>query len=259
MSLFSLEGKCAVITGAGSGIGKSIALLFAAQDAQIEILEIDPEKGAQTVEEIRKAGGSAECQKCDVGNQEEVRACIEAAVSRRGKIGVLVNNAGISHIGNVLTTTDEDLDRLIRVNIKGVYNCLKVCVEKMVASGGGTILNLASIASLVGLKDRFAYSMTKGAVLTMTYSVATDFIGHNIRCNCICPSRIHTPFVDGYLRQNYPGREQEMFDKLSAWHPLGRMGKTEEVAALALYLCSDEASFITGGAYPLDGGVLTVT
>jgi 2-keto-3-deoxy-L-fuconate dehydrogenase len=126
----------------------------------------------------------------------------------------------------------------------------------MKKAGGGAILNLASIASLIGLVDRFAYSMSKGAVLAMTRSIAVDFIGDKIRCNCVCPARVHTPFVDGYLKNTYPGREAEMFKRLSEYQPVGRMGTPEEVAALALYLCSDEASFITGQAYPIDGGVL---
>jgi NAD(P)-dependent dehydrogenase (short-subunit alcohol dehydrogenase family) len=126
----------------------------------------------------------------------------------------------------------------------------------MLCQGGGVILNMASIASLIGLLDRFAYSMTKGAVLTMTRSIAIDYMKKNIRCNCICPARVHTPFVDRYITQNYPGREQEMFRQLSEYQPIGRMGNPQEVAQLALYLCSDEASFVTGQAYPIDGGVL---
>lgn len=259
MSIFSLKEKTAVITGAGSGIGLSIAQLFSSQGAHIEILELDRGKGEAAASAIREAGSSADSQVCDVTSAEEVRGCFEAVWKRRGRLDILVNNAGIAHIGNVLTTTEEDLDRVYLVNVKGVYNCLRVGVEKMVEQGGGVILNLASIASLVGVKDRFAYSMTKGAVLTMTFSVATDFIDKKIRCNCICPSRVHTPFVDGYLRQHYPGKESEMFEKLSKWQPIGRMAETDEVAALALYLCSDEASFLTGCAYPFDGGVVHVT
>jgi NAD(P)-dependent dehydrogenase (short-subunit alcohol dehydrogenase family) len=167
-----------------------------------------------------------------------------------------VNNAGIAHIGTVTSTTEADLQRIYDVNVKGVYLCSKAAVPRMVEAGGGVILNLASIASLIGLLDRFAYSMSKGAVLTMTRSIAVDYIKQGIRCNCVCPARVHTPFVDGYLRDTYPGREQEMFRQLSEYQPIGRMAEPEEVAALALYLCSDEASFITGQAFPIDGGVL---
>jgi len=259
MDLLDLSGKTALITGAGSGIGKAIAVLFAGRGAHVEILEIDAERGEETAAAIRGAGGSAACRACDVAEMAQVRSCIVAVCDEHGRIDILVNNAGIAHVGDVLHTSEDDFDRIYRVNVKGVFNCLQAGVEKMAAAGGGVILNLASIASLVGVKDRFAYSMSKGAVLTMTYSVAVDFVQQKIRCNCICPARVHTPFVDGFLRDNYPGREQEVFETLSKYQPIGRMGTPEEVAALALYLCSDQASFITGCAYPLDGGVVNLT
>jgi len=169
-----------------------------------------------------------------------------------------VNNAGISHIGTVETTTEEDFDRVLRVNVKGFYNCAKACVGPMKAGGGGVILNMASIAGSAGLADRFAYATSKGAVIAMTYSLARDYLASNIRCNCISPARIHTPFVDGFLQRNYPGREAEVFERLSKAQPVGRMGEPEEVASLALFLCSDEAAFITGVDYPLDGGFLNL-
>jgi len=259
MTMFRLDGKTAVVTGAGSGIGRSIATRFAEQGAHVEVMDFNVEGGQDTVALIEKAGGSAHCQKCDVSDQTQVQQCFDLVVQRQGRLDILVNNAAIAHVGDVLKTTGEDLDRIYRVNVKGVYNGLRVGVEKMLESGGGVILNMASIASLVGMKDRFAYAMSKGAVLTMTYSVATDYVKKNIRCNCICPARVHTPFVDGYLKENYPGREAEMFQKLSEYQPIGRMGQTEEIAALALYLCSDEASFVTGAAYPIDGGVTSIT
>jgi len=171
-------------------------------------------------------------------------------------VDILVNNAGIAHVGTVETTAEEDFDRLYRINVKGVYLCSRAAVPIMVRQGGGVILNMASIASLVGIPERFAYSMTKGAVHTMTMSIAIDYVKQGIRCNCICPARIHTPFVDQYLATHYTGREQEVFRQLSSYQPIGRMGTPEEVAHLALYLCSDEASFVTGQAYPIDGGVL---
>ncbi len=185
-----------------------------------------------------------------------MRTAFEQVDVRAGRPHILVNNAGIAHVGTAANTSEQDLDRVYSVNVKGVYLCSQAAVGRMLSGGGGVILNLASIASLIGLKDRFAYSMSKGAVLAMTRSIAVDYVKQNIRCNCICPARVHTPFVDGYLRENYPGREQEMLRELSEYQPVGRMGTAEEVAALALYLCSDEASFITGQAYPIDGGVL---
>ena len=177
-----------------------------------------------------------------------------ANIYRRGGISILVNNAGISHIGTVESTTPEDFDRILRVNVKGFYHCMHAVVGPMKKSGGGVILNIASIAGSAGLPDRFAYSMSKGAVIAMTYSVARDYLAHNIRCNCISPARVHTPFVDDYLKKTYPGSEREMFDKLSKSQPIGRMAAPQEVASLALFLCSDEAAFITGVDYPLDGG-----
>jgi 2-keto-3-deoxy-L-fuconate dehydrogenase len=167
-----------------------------------------------------------------------------------------VNSAGISHIGKADSTPEEDFDRVFQVNVKGVYNCLHEAIPLMKQQRGGVILNLASIASSVGIPDRFAYSMSKGAVAAMTLSVAKDYINDGIRCNCISPARVHTPFVDGFLKKNYPGREEEMFDKLSKTQPIGRMAKPDEIAGLILYLCSEEASFITGCDYPIDGGFI---
>jgi 2-keto-3-deoxy-L-fuconate dehydrogenase len=179
-------------------------------------------------------------------------------VFQRSRVHILVNNAGISHVGNLEHTSESDFEKIFAVNVKGMYNCMYASIAHMKANGGGIILNMASIAGTSALADRFAYSMSKGAVVAMTYSVAKDYLAHNIRCNCISPARVHTPFVDGYLRRNYPGKEKEMFDKLAKSQPIGRMGQPEEIAALALYLCSDEASFITGSDYPIDGGFLNL-
>jgi NAD(P)-dependent dehydrogenase (short-subunit alcohol dehydrogenase family) len=244
------ENRHALVTGGGSGIGQAIALRLAAEGASVSILELRPEAGEETARLIRESGGNASVIAADVSDTESIRT----AFSNLGHLDILVNNAGIAHVGNVLTTTPSDLDRLYAVNVRGVYHCLHFGVEKMNATGGGVILNMASIASKVGIADRFAYSMTKGAVLTMTLSVARDFVEKKIRCNCICPARVHTPFVDGFLAKTYPGKEAEMFAKLAAGQPIGRMGEPAEVASLAAFLCSDEAAFITGSAYDLDGG-----
>jgi NAD(P)-dependent dehydrogenase (short-subunit alcohol dehydrogenase family) len=229
-----------------------MALQQAAAGDRVVLLEQDERAGADTVSAIRALGGVADSIVCDVGDTESVRA----AFDQIERVDALVNNAGIAHVGNVEHTTPDDLDRLYRVNVKGVYHTLHFAVPRMVEQGHGVVLNLASIAAKVGILDRFAYSMTKGAVLTMTLSVARDYINKGIRCNCICPARVHTPFVDGYLENNYPVEERAaMFEKLSAYQPLGRMGRPEEVAALAEFLLSDKAAFITGAAYDLDGGV----
>jgi len=248
--MFSLENKIAVITGGGSGIGRAIAALFAKQGAIVHIIEINSANAAEILEEITNSGGKAYSYSCDVSKQEEVKSVFEKV----GKVDILVNNAGIAHVGRADNTSAEDFDRIINVNVKSVYNCLHTVTPVMKENGGGVILNMSSIAAIVGLTDRFAYSMSKGAVHSMTLSVARDYLHDNIRCNCISPARVHTPFVDGFIAKNYPGREDEIFDKLSKSQPIGRMGKPEEIAGLALYLCSNEAAFITGCDYHIDGG-----
>jgi len=250
--MFRLDNKTAIITGGGSGIGKAIATVFAKQGAAIHILDMDEQGANNVVKEITANGGKAQFYKCDVSKQSEVKQIVDG-IAASGSIDILVNNAGIAHIGTADTTAEADFDRLMSVNVKGVYNCLHTVLPHM-KQNGGSIVNMASIASLVGIPDRFAYSMTKGAVVGMTLSVAKDYLKYNIRCNCISPARVHTPFVDGFLAKNYPGKEAEMFEKLSKTQPIGRMGKPEEIGYLALYLCSNEASFITGCDYPIDGG-----
>jgi 2-keto-3-deoxy-L-fuconate dehydrogenase len=247
--MFKLTGKKAIITGGGSGIGRAISQVFARQGAEVHIIEISEEAAQQTIAEITRAGGKAQAHQCDISKQEQVLATFESI----GRVDILVNNAGIAHVGNLENTTEEDLDKIYQVNVKGAYNCLYATVGKMKETGG-VILNVASIVALVGIPDRFAYSMSKGAVLAMTLSVAKDYINYNIRCNSISPARVHTPFVDGFIAKNYPGQETEMFEKLSKTQPIGRMAEPEEIAALALFLCSDEAGFITGCDYPIDGG-----
>lgn len=258
LDMFSLVNKVAVVTGGGSGIGRAIAETFARQGAIVEVLDLTLEAALTTVSRINSEGGQATPSACDVGDGNEVARVFADIEHRRGRIDILVNNAGVAHIGNLLTTQESDMDRLYRINIKGVFFCAQEAVNRMIKAGGGVVLNLCSIASMMGLADRYAYSMTKGAVETMTYSIAKDFVSQGVRCNCICPARVHTPFVDGYLSKNYPGAEQEMFAKLSAAQPIGRMAKPEEVASLAVYLCSDEASFVTGSAYLIDGGAVNL-
>ena len=266
--MFSLSNKVAVVTGGGSGIGQAIAEAFARQGAVVEVLDLTSEAALSTVSRIISNGGQAHSSACDVGDGEAIARVFADIEDRRGKIDsalaafhridILVNNAGVAHIGNLLTTQESDMDRLYRINIKGVFFCSQEAVRRMVKAGGGVVLNLCSIASMMGLAERYGYSMTKGAVETMTYSIAKDFITQGIRCNCICPARVHTPFVDGYLAKNYPGNEAEMFAKLSAAQPIGRMAEPEEIASLAVYLCSDEASFVTGAAYLIDGGAVNL-
>lgn len=257
MTKFSLKNKVAIVTGGGSGIGQAISKTFADQGADVHILDFNVEAALETVSAIKINGAYAEAHKCDVSNQQNVNEVINK-ITQSKNIDILVNNAGIAHIGNIELVEEADLDRLYNVNVKGVYNCIKACIPKMKKNNSGVILNLASIASSVGIFDRFAYSMTKGAVLTMTYSIAKDYINEGIRCNCISPGRVHTPFVDGFIKKNYPNQESEIFEKLSKTQPIGRMGQPKEIADIALFLCSDEAGFVTGSNYAIDGGFVTL-
>jgi 2-keto-3-deoxy-L-fuconate dehydrogenase len=254
---FNLNGKVAVVTGAASGIGKAIATCFAASGAQVRVLDIDEAAAKATAKEITLAGGQALSFPCDVANPASVSE-VFSLIAAQDPIHVLINSAGIAHVGTITTTNVEDFERIFRVNGKGAYLCMQAVIPAMIEQGGGVILNLASMAATVGIPSRFAYSMSKGAVLSMTLSVAKDFLDKNIRCNCISPARVHTPFVDGFIKRNYPGRESEMFRELTAAQPIGRMAKPDEVAGLALYLCSDLASFVTGVDIPFDGGFLNL-
>lgn len=248
--LFSLSNKKAAITGSGSGIGLAIAQVFARQGAEVYILDLNEAAALEATNSIIAEGGKASAYACDVSNQTQIVEIFQ----KIGPLDILVNNAGIAHIGTAESTSEADFDRVMNINVKGVYNCLHAAIPLMKEKGGGVILNMASIAATIGIPDRFAYSTAKGAVLTMTLSTAKDYLKHNIRCNCISPARVHTPFVDGFLAKNYPGQEAEMYEKLAKTQPIGRMAKPIEVAYLALFLCSDEAGFITGCDYPLDGG-----
>jgi NAD(P)-dependent dehydrogenase (short-subunit alcohol dehydrogenase family) len=224
--------------------------VFAAHGAQVAIVDLNGESARAAADAF---GEGASGWACNVADRESVATTFKA-VAGAGPIDILVNSAGVSHVGTLLSTTEEDFDRLYRVNVKGTYLAMQTALPVMQQAGGGVILNMASIAATAGLPDRFAYSMTKGAVLAMTLSVARDYLAEKIRVNCISPARVHTPFVDGFVQRTYPGHEAEAMARLSAAQPIGRMGRPDEVAMLALYLCSDAASFVTGVDYPLDGG-----
>ena len=252
-----LANKNALITGAASGIGLAIARVFAQSGASVQIVDRNFEDASAAAGKIIEQGGKASAWACDVRDHAGVHQLF-AQIASQGRIDILINNAGIAHVGTLGTTSEEDFDRVMLVNVKGAYNCMHAVVGHMVEQGGGVILNLASIAAIAGLPDRFAYSTSKGAILTMTYSVAKDYLSHNIRCNAISPARVHTPFVDGFVAKNYPGREEEMFAKLAQSQPIGRMATPDEVALLARFLCSDEAAFITGTNYTIDGGFMNL-
>ena len=252
--MFQLNNKIALVTGGGSGIGKEVCKVLAKQGAHVIVVDVNTDSAKGTIDEITANGNTAEALTLDVTNQGSVTTAFEKLKS----LDILVNCAGISHIGSATSTNETDFEKVFQVNVKGVYNCLQAGVNVMKKSGGGSIVNISSIAAKVGLSDRFAYSMSKGAVHAMTMSVAKDYIKDNIRCNSVSPGRVHTPFVDGFLKKNYPGQEAEMFEKLSKTQPIGRMGLPIEVAHQVLYLCSEEAAFITGSDFSIDGGFVTL-
>ncbi len=249
--------KYALITGAGSGIGQSTAIKLAEQGAHIIIVDLNIDAANTTKTLITELGGKASAYQCDIANNAQVKEVVGAILNEHA-IDILINNAGIAHVGNLENTTEEDLDRVYNVNVKGAYNMMSTIIRSMKERRSGVIINIASIAASVGIEDRFAYSMSKGAILTMTYSVARDYIDHGIRCNCISPARVHTPFVDNFIEKNYPDNQEEVFDKLSKSQPIGRMGTVNEIASLISFLCSDDAAFITGSNIPVDGGFVTL-
>jgi 2-keto-3-deoxy-L-fuconate dehydrogenase len=254
-NMFSLQEKTVIITGGASGIGLAMSRLFASQGATVHMLEINGMQAEQEADKINATGGRARAHQVDITDEARVNEVIDSIAAEHG-IDILVNNAGIAHVGNAENTQPADLARILNVNVQGTFNCIHAVITHMKEKHHGVILNMASVAATVGIPDRLAYSTSKGAIVAMTLSVAKDYITHGIRCNCISPARVHTPFVDGFLTKNYPGKEEEMFARLSATQPIGRMARPEEIAALALYLCSDEAAFITGCDYPIDGGFL---
>jgi 2-keto-3-deoxy-L-fuconate dehydrogenase len=250
--MLDFKNKNVVVTGGGSGIGRAASLAFGKRGAFVHILEWNEEQAEKVVKEIEAGGGQAKAHQCDVSDQLRVTAVFAAI----GTVDILINNAGVSNIGKADTTSEKDFDRVFSINVKGTYNCLYAAIPLMKAKKSGVILNMCSVAATSGIADRFAYSMSKGAVFSMTLSVAKDYLSDGIRCNSISPARVHTPFVDDFLQKNYPGKEKEVYDALAKTQPIGRMGTPEEVAHLVVYLCSDQASFITGCDYPIDGGFL---
>jgi 2-keto-3-deoxy-L-fuconate dehydrogenase len=253
-SPFELASPYVIVTGGASGIGLSIVKLFHEQGAIVDVLDLN-KPSVESLEAAKLDKDTVHFHEVDITNQQQVKQIVSVIAIQRG-IGILVNNAGIAHIGNAMNTSEEDFQKIFNVNVKGAYNCMHACLPFMEEQGEGVILNMASIAATVGITDRFAYSMSKGAILSMTLSVARDFIKKGIRCNCISPARVHTPFVDGFINKHYPGNQEEMFQKLSQSQPIGRMGNPDEIATLSFFLCSKQASFITGCDYPIDGGFI---
>lgn len=254
--MFRLDQKIALVTGAGSGIGQQIALLYGRQGATVIVADIQEAAAQEVAAEIQKQGGQAAALLLDVRNEEQVRTTFAEVVQLHGHFDILVNNAGVSHVGSILETSADDWDRLMAVNARGVFLCAKYGLTQMLAQqpSGGVIINMASVAGMIGVDRRLPYSASKGAVISITRSIAIDFATQNIRCNAICPGTVHTPFVEGYLARNFAGHEDEARQQLHARQPVGRMGRPDEIAHAALYLASDEASFVTGSTLVIDGG-----
>jgi len=256
MWMFRLDKKIAFVTGSGSGIGEQIARLFAQQGAHVILADIRLDAAEQVAGEIRAAGGSSRAQQLDVAEEARVKAAIEQVAVTEGRVDILVNNAGVSHVGNILETSLDDWERVMSVNARGVFLCAREAIRQMLAQSpkGGVIINMSSVAATIGVDRRLPYSASKGAVLSLTRSIAMDFVAQGIRCNAICPATVQTPFVEGYLARNFAGHEDEVRQQLHARQPIGRMGRPDEIAYAALYLASEEAAFVTGSALIIDGG-----
>ena len=246
-----MKNKTILITGGASGIGLALVEKFTTEGSNVYFIDSNGLLGRQVEKEFQEKGKSVTFLEVDIREESQVQLAIQSIPS---KLNVLINNAGISHIGNLASTTLADFERLFAVNVSGMFLCSQAALPKLIEEGGGSILNMCSVAATMGIPDRFAYSMTKGATLSMTLSIARDYVNQGIRCNCISPGRVHTPFVDGFLAKNYPGKEQEMFEKLAATQPIGRMGTPTEIAELAYFISSDAGKFITGSNFTIDGG-----
>lgn len=248
-----LEGKTAIITGAGAGIGRAIALLFAGQGAMVCSASRTLAHAEETAHGIVQAGGEAIAVQVDVTNRSEVEGLTQRAMAEFGRVDILCNNAGIGHTGGILECQEEEWDAVMAINVKGVYLCSYHFLPHMLAQGEGNIINIASVAGLVGQLKRAAYSASKGAVIALTRQMAIEYAQDNIRVNCICPGTIDSPWIDRLVAKE--ADPEAARQRLIARHPIGRLGTLEEVAHAALYLASPESAFVTGAILVIDGGL----
>lgn len=248
----SLDGKAAIVTGAGSGIGRAIATLFAEEGARVAVVDVSESDGKETVELLRKRGGDAIFIRGDISNSAIVKRIVETTVKKYERVDILCNNAGVESMGSILEITEENWDKVMSINLKGVFLCSKHSVPKMVENGGGVIINIASVLGLIGSKGEAAYCASKGGIISLTRAMALDFAPHNIRVNCICPGSVLTPTFKRVMTSlgDYKAAFQRNLDKI----PLKRIAEPEEIAYAALYLASEKASYITGSVLVIDGG-----
>lgn len=250
--MFRLDNKIALVTGAGSGIGASIAEIFAKAGAWVFVTDRDEKTGRECAARIVQAGGHAEFLPLDIANEDQCQQTAQHVHRTKLRLDVLVNNAGIGHVGTMMQTSGADMDRLYAVNVRGAFNTTKAFLPGMLLRKAGNIINLASIGGVVAVRDRLAYCTTKFAIVGLTKCIALDHAKEGIRCNCICPGRVETPFVAARLKE-YPD-PQKAYEEMAATQAVGRMGRPDEIAAAALYLASDESAFVTGTAFLIDGG-----
>jgi 2-hydroxycyclohexanecarboxyl-CoA dehydrogenase len=248
-----LEGKIAIITGAGGGIGRGIALRFAAEGAQIGVLDINPAMCSAVVDEIQAAGGQVTALECDVSKEDQVEAAVGHMRSTFGTVNVLVNNAAVMPGGRIHETSADDFDRCVAVNLRGAYLMSKAVIPGMLQARSGSIIHMASITSTLGLPGIAAYSMTKGGLASLARAMSTDYARLGIRVNAVSPGTIDSPMLHNFVAaQSNPEQIRQAYDEM---HPIGRVGRIEEVANVFVFLASDEASFVTGANYSVDGGL----